>query len=868
MTSTLSTIAAAGLCALAGLAAVHAAPPHPRIFITANDLGRLQAMAAQTEPNALGCVPAEAWADIRKRADQLAAAGPYHYEVDMPGREGGPSKRWEYTLSDERPPRHDDYPHYPPTTALFQERSDSISTRLKYFLVAWAVTGDEQYYLKAREIVFHLCAWEDVWHDLSLGSSRSGLDTSHAAIWVGVFYDWCYDRLSEAERQTVRDALVTKALEPLSVRAAAGAAYHNITVLQVVGLGMGSLALLGEEERAEGWVQFAIGRLRENFDEQGADGGAMEGPMYGDYAATAIADLLWAMQTAGIEHDLYEHNYLRTLPRYCITLLDPGKNTQPCFGDGGPGQGFGNLNLALARRGDTDAAWYCRQIGMFAAPSPRTFLAMDPERIRPERPTWNPSGCFVDVGYAALRDGLNPDAAFMGFKCGPPEKQIGHNHYDHNSFVISYAGAWIASDPGYRDYFHPARRKYTVSTLGHSTVILDMDDAYLADYNYRNLGHEQVNLTGGRIREFLAGERYDYLLGDAAGAYNSDEAAVVERFDRQVVFAKPNVVLMRDTLAAPEPHAWSWLLHASAENAIRIEGQSAQAISSSCLLQVHPFSPNGITLATARYSEAESRGPYLAATTGRTSATTITTALVPRPHAETIINGGFEDGMVGWTPRSAEGQRPNHVIDTQVAHSGGASGRIDGNGYYYTRPFHLPPGTTFTVRWWGKCTGEGAHGYIYHSADGESVKRVELPGPTTDEWTQFEVTDTVPEGAKQTRVALQMFGRGQCWYDDVEVVPDIELPTAQPPVVTAMADGADGLVVSVDGLTHIMVCGPAGVTRTVRAAGHTIETDAEIAVVTLGDGAPHGMMVRGTALSVDGQAVAVEAGEWRVTREQ
>ncbi len=853
----------AGLIALFGMATsvALAAPAHPRIWITADDLPRLQAIADDTTENALGCVPAEAWAKILARADQLVAAPAYHYKVNMPGREGAPPQMWEYTLSDERPPRHDDYSHYPPWTAMFQERSDSISTRLKYFLLAWVITGDDVYYEKAREIVMHLCAWDDMWHDLSTsGGQRSSLDTSHGTIWVSMFYDWCYDELSEADRTVVRQALLEKGLEWLAIGAAKGTVYHNITVLQVCALGIGSIAIMDEEERAGEWIDLALSRIAENFAEQGADGGAMEGPMYGNYAASAIADLLWATQTAEIEHNLLEHNYLRTLPRYCVSLLDPGTNMQPCFGDGGPGQAFGHTNLTLALGGDPDAAWYCQRIGMFDEPTPRTLIAMDPERIQPVDPDYNPSQAFVDVGYGILRDGFDPTSAFMAFKAGPPAKGIGHNHYDHNSFVISYAGAWIASDPGYRDYFHPARRKYTVSSLGHSTVVLDMDEEYLASHNYRSAGHEQVKLTDSRIAEFFAGESYDYLLGDGAGSYNTDELTVLDRFDRQVIFAKPNVFFVRDTLAAPEPHRFTALTHTGGHNAFQIDGQQAQAIASTCLLQVHPFSPDGITLTTARYLEAESRGPYLAATTEPVKQTTIVTALIPRHHMEPITNGGFENGMVGWTPRSAQNQMPNHVVDTEVAHSGAASGRIDNNGYYYTRPFHLAPGTEFTARWWGKCTGEGAHGYVYHSAGGKSVKRVELAGPTTDEWTQFEYTGIIPEGTEQTRLALQMFGEGQCWYDDVEVIAAVDQDAAEPATVTALDEGASGAVVEVDGITHVLLCGEAGQARTIEAAGHTFVTDAEIAVVTVGDGAARAFMLRGETITVDGQARGHVAG--------
>ena len=839
-----------------------AAPPHPRIFINADDLPRLRAMAADTTENALGVVPAEAWAGIVAQADEFVTADAYHRSVMMPGREGGPSKLWEYTLSDERPPRHDDYAHYPPTTSIFQERADSISTRLKYFLVAYIVTGEDVYYEKAREIAMHLCAWDGYWNDPSLGETHAGLDTSHAAIWMGVFYDWCYDRLSEAERDTVRNSLIDKALVILEPTLTEGAIYHNITVLKLVGLGIGSIAILDEDERAPGWIDSVIGRLRENFDSQGEDGGAMEGPMYGNYAAGAIADFLWATQSAGIENDLFGHHYLRTLPRYCICLLDPDTGQLPCFGDGGPGLAFGHTNLVLALEGDTDAAWYCREIGMFDEPTPRTFIAMDPGRIEPEAPEFNPSDCFYDVGYGVMRDGFNPDAAYLAFKCGPPEDVIGHNHYDHNSFMLSYDDSWLAWDPGYRDYFHPQRRKYTVSTLGHNSVVLDLDDDYLADTSVHIAGHDQLHLNRGRIAEFFTSDGFDYLLGDATDAYNTDEAQVLDRFHRQVVFAKPNVFFVRDALSAPEPHTFSALMHASAQDALLVEGDAARIVSPSALLQIHPFSPDGLSLSRAQYPGADGMGSYMAATTPSVTETTILSVLVPRPNRALILNPGFEMGMIGWTPRTAQGQLPNHVIDTDVAHSGEASARIDNNGYYYSAPLHLPPGSEFTFRWWGKCSGTGADVRIYHSADGESVGRVELPGPATNEWEQFEYTGTVPEGATQTRLALQMFGEGQCWYDDVEVEAEVDIEEAPPAEVTALDDGATGAVVEVDGVTHVLLTATDG-TATVEVAGHTIATDAEIAVVSFEAEGPRAFMLRGSELTVDGEALDPVAGEWR-----
>ena len=779
----------------------------------------------------------------------------------MPGREGAPPTQWEYTLSTEPPPRHDDSSHYPIWTAMFQEREDSLTTRIQYFTVAYVVTGEARYFEKAKEIVLALCAWPGIWTDPSYGGGKPCLDTGHAATWVGIFYDWCHAALTEAERRTVREALITKALAPIDGMIDGIAAYHNFTAVIGSGLSIGAIALLGEEERAQKWSEHGVARAKMNFDLQGKDGGAMEGPMYGTYAADCFADLIWALTTAGIPNPLVEHNYLKTLPRYCISLLNPNNFEQPCFGDGGPGAGFGRLMLALALRGDAGAAWYCEKAGQFAAATPRNLLALDPARLHPKQPAGSPSDAFVDVGYAILRDGYQKGSAFLAFKAGPPADEIGHNHFDHNSFVINYDGTWIAWDPGYRSYFNPPERRYTTGTLGHNSIVLDLDDAYLKSQAASTPGRDQVRLTGARIAAFSRGDAFDYVLGAAADSYNTKEQRVLDRFDRQILFAKPGVFFIRDALAAPAEHTYSFLLHLAAGGDFAIAGDQVKATGPQCYLQTHVFSPAGITLSAATYPGAENRGPYLAATTGKAKAATITTVLVPRKHSELLMNAGFEKGTAGWSPRTVPGFIEHHVIDRDVKHGGAASGRIDEGGYYYSAHFPLPAGTKMTVRYWAKATAEGANSRLYFWRGGAAFANQPGPTPAGGEWKRYEFTAVVPEKTDDICLALEYWGKGRAWYDDVEILTDRTSPAATPAQVTPLAGGAEGAVAVVDGVTYLFLCGTAGQMRTVTAAGHQVTTDAEIAAVTLKPAGPEGFLLRGKRLEVDGKAVRAAVAE-------
>lgn len=830
-----------------------AALPHPRIWITPAEIPRLRAMAASEVPDAFGNVPAQAWAKLRKQADSFLQGPTYSYTVAIPGREGAPSTPWSYTLADTPPPRHDDSAHYPPWTAMFQERSDSITTRLQSFLFAYEITGDDAYFAAAREIVLHLCAWEGIWTDPSYGGGKPCLDTGHASIWVSIFYDWCRDRLTPEEAQTVRTALAEKALAPIDGMIDSVAPYHNFTAVIANGLGFGAVALLGEDERAAGWLDHAIARMRLNLDAQGTDGGALEGPMYGTYAANQHADFLWLLGGLDRARELAEHPYLASLPRYCIALLDPGSNQQPCFGDGGPTVGFVNLARVLALQGSGEAAWYCNRTGGLTLDTVRQFLSVDPARIRVGEPPADPSGCYRSIGYATLRDGYNPAAALLAFKCGPPEANVGHNHYDQGSFMLSYGGEWIGWDPGYRSYFNPPKRRYTVGTLGHSSVVLDLDDAYLASQDVKAVGHDQIRLNGGQIREFRTGQAVDYVRGEIALAYNPDDRVVLDRFDREILFLKPRVFVIRDDLRAPEPHAYSVLLHGADDAQFATSPGRTSLEGTRAALDAWFFGPGEPVLRTGRYPAAEEFGPWLAATTLKVAEAELLTVLIPRRDTRLVTNSGFEQGMRGWKPRTLPEVIANHTIDREVRHSGEASARIETSGYYYSQQVAVKPGTRLTARWWAKCTAEqGASSLFYYWRGGTSFARANGPAATVDEWRQYELTDVVPEGTERVCLALQFSGEGTCWYDDVEITSD-EPRSAEPPVsVRQLAPGA--LEIKADGIAHLVLAGGQDEARTAAYGGKTYALRGRLGWVRL-ESPLVGFVAPGGTLTVDGQSV-------------
>ena len=404
---------------------------HPCVLVNAESSPLVRAKTADTTDNAFGFRTNDVWSAIKARADRPAAADTYSYKVAIPGDKNVILENWECTLSDQTPPRHDKSPAYPPWTAMFQEGDDSITTRLVHFSAAYLITGEAIYFDKAKEIALHLTHW-DQWTDPSYGRGtiKCCLDTGHCTYAVGMFYDWCFDRLSEADRSQIREAIITKGILPSLEGVDRYPADTNGYAVITAGAGLAALAIRPEEPRAGEWLQACIDNTKVSLDRGGKDGGTFEGPGYGTYLLDSFALFFDGLVCDRVQHDLFDHPYLATMDRYCIGLLAPDTKQIPCFSDGSPGVAVPKLMSILAQRGSSDAAWYLRQINALRPETIYDFIRFDASKLRPREPTWIPSTVFYHIGYASLRDGFNRDAPSLFFKAGPYTNDIGHNHFD------------------------------------------------------------------------------------------------------------------------------------------------------------------------------------------------------------------------------------------------------------------------------------------------------------------------------------------------------------------------------------------------------------------------------------------------------
>lgn len=815
---------------------------HPCVLVNAQMVEALRARAADDAPNRFGFSTAEVWREHLARADRFLEAPPFHYRANLPRGAGQEPVPWEYTLSDEEPPRHPGI-NYPPWTGMTQEqRDDAITVRLKALSFAYLITGEAKYAGRAKRIALNLAAWE-YWSDPDYGRGIACLDTGHITKCMGLFYDWCHDTLTDSERATIREAIAIRGCEAIMAGIDAYPPETNGYAVLAAGLGCGGLAIRPEDPRGGVYLQRAIEATRTSLDLSGEDGGLFEGPMYGTYLLDSLAHVLDAVVAADVESGLMAHPFLQTMDEYVISQMAPDSHEMPCFGDGSPGRFYPETMSVLANTGNPAAAWYLEQIGRLRPGTIHEFIRFDPDALRPEQPDFNPSRPLVDVGLVSLKAGYEPHTPYLCMKSGPPETSVGHAHFDSNAIVLSFLGEWLIADRGYRARYNPPATKFTQGAMGHSTLVIDIDEAYLQDTTIPSPGHDQVSRAGARIEEFFSSEVIDYARGEAAAVYNTDDLRVLDSFARQVFYLKPHLYVIVDDIAAPEEHAYTLTLQAPANGFVEPAGGNAWTIAGlSAKLDCFLAGPEGLVTEARTYPGAESYGSFIAATTPRTAEARIVTLLYPDSYDEAglLANPGFERGMTGWRPRANE-DLPNHVIDEEVARSGGASGRIDRSGYYYSGRIQVRPGDTVRASAWlltADVSAKGGSLRIHWWNDaGKCFATSGTDTAAPEDWTLLEVEAAAPEGAVEADIGLYFSDpTGSGWWDDATLEADIEREEiAREPIsdVTPLEDGARGIAATVgdERLALITAGGPADI------GDATIAHDGVFAAVVLG-GAP------------------------------
>jgi hypothetical protein len=509
--------------ATAPLAAAEAAPPgdilktlrpgHPRLYLAPDVLDRLR-RGVQADPQMK-----EMLGKLRASADKMLGARPIEHVLIGP---------------------------------RLLDKSRTCLDRVSTLALIYQLTGERKYADRAVKELETAAAFKD-WNPSHF------LDTAEMSCAFGIGYDWLYACLSDAQRRTVRAALVEKGLTPgLESYRGTGRygwwtrAHHNWSQVCNGGLAVGALAIADEEPKVAAEILAsglkAVVAAMANF---GPDGSWNEGPGYWGYTLLYTSNYLDALRTGlGSMMGLDKSPGLSEAGIFRLTFIGPTGRTFN-FADAHEGAGGAASMFWLARTFNKPVcAWHERQV---MRPSPFDLIWFTPEGQGPRATGLPLHKYFPRDEIVFMRSAWeDPQALWLGFKGG--DNAANHSHLDIGSFVLDALGQRWASDLGGDDYNLPAyfgNKRWTyfrLKTESHNTLLIN--------------GENQNPKAKAPVTSFAVVKGSAYAVADLTQAYPAARSV-----RRGVKMIEGRCVVIQDEVEADKPVdvLWGMLTFAKAK---------------------------------------------------------------------------------------------------------------------------------------------------------------------------------------------------------------------------------------------------------------------------------------------------------------
>ena len=459
-------------------------------------------------------------------------------------------------------------PRAPESESPSNDESNVIDEvkRTQSALIAYVLTKDARAFDEALRRVKNMASWDP---SGSTAYTREHLDLAARVLTYTLVlgYDWLNPRLDALTKQlllsSIRARLNQINADVIGERSRVAREprdSHGQGTASM--LGMMSALMVGDLPEAEGWMKKAL-PLAINLVTPwgGEDGSFANGSAYGLWYTGQFLPHWYMMRWAtGI--DFAQKAWVRNHANFLAYFNPPGTPVR-LFGDGHEqamlkeqsarfGKGYAYFAPSPLMR------WYASQLSGEGSTRLEYLLAPPADFSGPQPfPKGTPSSLYLpSTGWVAMHSALaDNDRVSVYFKSSPPPYgAFNHQHADQNGFVINAGGERLAIESGYYDgwktkhwwnWLHQTRAKNAITYDGGQGQI------FFEGTDYKKMGY-------GRITRFESNGQFDTATGDATQAYDG----AVSQALRTLVYLRPNLIVVHDSLASQTPHRWEWNIHA------------------------------------------------------------------------------------------------------------------------------------------------------------------------------------------------------------------------------------------------------------------------------------------------------------------
>lgn len=458
------------------------------------------------------------------------------------------------------------------------------------YAFAYAATGKQEYALEAKKWLLGVCNW----NPKGSTSDESQDEASRLLLEaISLTYDWLYDELSPQEKKKVLEIIEIRGTEMFNVISKSrrieidpydSHGWHKVGVVAEA-----AVAVYHESQSAKAWLDYTLPLLARRWPAWGGvEGGWSEGVGYNAAYLNRYLKSADAIQkSVGIY--LYDNPWFKNGIWFQFYGRLP-QTTGAEFGDVRPMlpnlEDIMNYQRLAMVENNPYLQWYVDMAGGFPSSippgKPELFLWLD-KRLEPKPPVDLPKAkAFGDVGFAFLHSNLTDptDNILFAFKSGP-YGSISHSHADQNSFHIVAFGERLAIDSGYYDSWGSAHHtRWTRTTAAHNTLLVN------------NIGQPLNKMGTGSLTGFITSNYFDFVSGEAASAYEGR----LKKFERNVVYLRPDYYVIFDDIQGRGGVSYDWLLHSLKKMDLDPNAQTIKISSGKAKLDVQFLEPANLNL--------------------------------------------------------------------------------------------------------------------------------------------------------------------------------------------------------------------------------------------------------------------------------
>lgn len=432
----------------------------------------------------------------------------------------------------------------------------------------WLVTGDGAIRADAKRRALNLSRWAPrgatgVWYQDQAARSIA---------WsLALAYDWLYGQWSAEEKQLLLNAIRPR-VEDMLGKPVSGyptgwagldggakldrSPYDSHGVTTLARLAVICSALAGEDPVFDRCYRQVVPRyVSRPIPWGGGDGGFANGTAYAHWGVFSTHFAVWDLLKSAIGVDLWQDKWIRNHLTFLAYFVPPGTPTN-LFGDGAE-QRWGAVWAAQAKvyashYSSPLADWYARN--QFGEDSISFPMLVSPRRqwetVSAQIPPGIPSSAHIaSTGWVAMHSDLGDRGRTSIYFKSSPFGSFNHSHADQNSFVINARGLPLAIDSGYYDFYgSPHWADWYKQTRAHNAITFDGGKGQL---------HDTMEAKGQIVR-YEHSASYDIAVGDATAAYGD----ALTRAVRSLIYARPDTLLVVDSLASETARTWEWNIHA------------------------------------------------------------------------------------------------------------------------------------------------------------------------------------------------------------------------------------------------------------------------------------------------------------------